>query len=97
VWGDALDYLSKEYGVPAVNLRSTRLELEATGLIARDVAERHGVVPVRRDGGALVVAMSDPSDQSAKDDLSRLTGLQIQSVVASEADIQAAIARIYPR
>ncbi len=95
--GDALDYLSKEYGVPAVNLRSTRLELEATSLIARDVAERHGVVPVRRDGGALVVAMSDPSDQSAKDDLSRLTGLQIQSVVASEADIQAAIARIYPR
>ncbi|MFO0594319.1 MAG: hypothetical protein U0228_03415 [Myxococcaceae bacterium] len=91
------EFLSRQYGVPAVDLRSIKFEADAIALVPRDVAEKHLAIPIRLDGAALLVALSDPSNVYAVDDLKFLTGKNIEAVVASEPAIRAAIARVYPR
>jgi len=89
------DFLSKQYGVPAINLKEFDIDLEIIKLVPRDVAEKHLVVPVNRAGPSLIVAMCDPSNIFAVDDLKFLTGYTIETVVASEVAIREAIERYY--
>jgi type IV pilus assembly protein PilB len=85
------DFLSKQYGVPAINLK----EFEIIKLVPRDVAEKHLVVPVNRAGSSLIVAMCDPSNIYAVDDLKFLTGYNIEPVVSSEPAVREAIEKYY--
>ncbi len=89
------DFLSKQYGVPAINLKEFDVEPDIIKLVPKDVAEKHLVVPVNRAGSALIVAMCDPSNIYAVDDLKFLTGYNIEAVVASEPAIREAIERYY--
>ncbi len=89
------DFLSKQYGVPSINLKDFEVEPEIIKLVPKDVAEKHLVVPVNRAGSALIVAMCDPSNIYAVDDLKFLTGYNIEAVVASEPAIREAIERYY--
>jgi type IV pilus assembly protein PilB len=89
------DFLSKQYGVPAINLKDFDVDPEIIKLVPKEVAEKHLVVPVNRAGPSLIVAMSDPSNIYAVDDLKFLTGYNIESVVASEVSIREAIERYY--
>ena len=89
------DFLSKQYGVPAINLRDFDIDPEIIKLVPKDVAEKHLVIPVNRAGPSLIVAMCDPSNIYAVDDLKFLTGYNIESVVASEPSIREAIERYY--
>ena len=89
------DFLSKQYGVPAINLKEFDVEADIIKLVPKDVAEKHLVVPVNRAGSALIVAMCDPSNIYAVDDLKFLTGYNIEAVVASEPAIREAIERYY--
>ena len=89
------DFLSKQYGVPAINLKEFDVEPDIIKLVPKDVAEKHLVVPVNRAGSALIVAMCDPSNIYAVDDLKVLTGYNIEAVVASEPAIREAIERYY--
>jgi type IV pilus assembly protein PilB len=89
------DFLSKQYGVPAINLKEFDVEPDIIKLVPKDVAEKHLVVPVNRAGSALIVAMCDPSNIYAVDDLKFLTGYNIEAVVASEPAIREAIERFY--
>ena len=89
------DFLSKQYGVPSINLKEFDVEPEIIKLVPKDVAEKHLVVPVNRAGSALIVAMCDPSNIYAVDDLKFLTGYNIEAVVASEPAIREAIERYY--
>ena len=89
------DFLSKQYGVPAINLKEFDVEPDIIKLVPKDVAEKHLVVPVNRAGSALIVAMCDPSNIYAVDDLKFLTGYNIEPVVASEPAIREAIERYY--
>src|SRR5215470_3877676 len=89
------DFLSKQYGVPAINLKDFDIEPEVIKLVPKEVAEKHLVIPVNRAGQALIVAMSDPSNIYAVDDLKFLTGYNIEAVVASEPSIREAIDRYY--
>ncbi len=89
------DFLSKQYGVPAINLRDFDIDPDIIKLVPKDVAEKHLVVPVNRAGPALIVAMCDPSNIFAVDDLKFLTGYNIESVVASEVSIRDAIEKYY--
>ncbi len=89
------DFLSKQYGVPAINLKEFDVEPEIIKLVPKDVAEKHLVIPVNRAGSALIVAMCDPSNIYAVDDLKFLTGYNIEAVVASEPAIREAIERYY--
>ncbi len=89
------DFLSKQYGVPAINLKEFDIDAEIIKLVPKDVAEKHLVVPVNRAGSSLIVAMCDPSNIYAVDDLKFLTGYNIEPVVSSEPAIREAIEKYY--
>src|SRR5690348_7204206 len=89
------DFLSKQYGVPAINLKDFDIDPEIVKLVKKDVAEKHLVIPVNRAGPSLIVAMCDPSNIYAVDDLKFTTGYNIEPVVASEPSIREAIERYY--
>src|SRR5262252_6591747 len=89
------DFLAKQYGVPAINLKEFDIDSEIIKLVPRDVAEKHLVIPVNRAGPSLIVAMCDPSNIYAVDDLKFLTGYNIEPVVASEISVREGIERYY--
>src|SRR5205823_1092666 len=89
------DFLSKQYGVPAINLKDFDIDPEIIKLVPKDVAEKHLVIPVNRAGPSLIVAMCDPSNIYAVDDLKFLTSYNIEPVVASEPSVREAIERYY--
>ena len=89
------EFLSRQYGVPAINLSEFEIDMDVIKLIPKEVAEKHQVVPVNRAGASLIVAMSDPSNIFAIDDIKFLTGYNIEVVVAAEAAIQSAIEKYY--
>ena len=88
-------FLSKQYGIPSINLNEFEIEPEIIKLIPKDVASKHQVIPVNRSGNTLIIAMADPSNIFAIDDIKFLTGYNIEVVVASEAAIVEAIERYY--
>ena len=83
--------LSKQYGVPCINLGYFEVDPEVAGLLSRDVAERYQVLPLSRMGSTLTIAMVDPTNVIALDELKFNTGLNIQALVASESQLIAAI------
>ncbi len=93
--GEITSFLSAQYRVPAVNLEEYEIEADIMKLVSKEVCEKHKIIPISRSGTALVVAMSDPTNLHAIDDIKFLTGLNIEPVVASEAGILAAIERTY--
>jgi len=88
-------FLSKQYGIPSINLYEFDIEPEIIKLIPKEVATKHQVVPVNRSGNTLIIAMADPSNIYAIDDIKFLTGYNIEVVVASESAIVEAIERYY--
>jgi len=92
---DLTNFLSKQYGVPAISLKDFDVDDEVIKLIPKATAEKHQVVPVNRAGSSLIVAMSDPSNIFAIDDIKFLTGYNVEVVVASEQAIREAIDRYY--
>ena len=89
------DFLSKQYGVPAISLSEFEIDPEVIELVPKEVAIKHTALPVQRAGSTLIVAMSDPSNIYAIDDLKFLTGLNIEPVVATDAAIEDSIQRYY--
>ncbi len=87
--------LAQQYGVPAVNLLEFELDPEIVQLIPRDMAERYKVIPIQKTENSLIVAMADPSNIMAIDDLRFRTGTNIEPVVATEEAILAAIEKYY--
>lgn len=92
---DLTTFLSKQYGIPAVDLATTEIDPEIIKQIPQDVANKYQVIPISRTGSTLVIAMADPSNIFAIDDLKFLTGYNIDSVVASEVAIKDAIEKYY--
>jgi type IV pilus assembly protein PilB len=90
-------FLSKQYGVPSINLAEFEISPDVITLIPPELAKRHQLIPVNRTGATLIVAMSDPSNIYAIDDLKFRTGLNIEVVVASEVAIDESIQRYYER
>ena len=92
---DLTKFLSKHYGVPSINLAEIEIPANIIALIPREVAERHQCIPVNRSGSTLVMAMADPSNIYAIDDLKFMTGFNIEVVVASEGAIGEATIKYY--
>ncbi|MCB9741804.1 MAG: type IV-A pilus assembly ATPase PilB [Alphaproteobacteria bacterium] len=88
-------FLSKQYGVPSINLGEIDLDPEVIKLVPKEVVQRHQVIPVNRAGNTLIVAMSDPSNIYAIDDVKFVTNMNIEVVVASEGAIAEAIEKYY--
>lgn len=91
------NFLSKQYGVPSINLSDFEISPDVLQLVPAELAKRHQLLPVNRAGATLIVAMSDPSNIYAIDDLKFRTGLNIEVVVASEVAIDEAISRYYEK
>ncbi|MFT3835706.1 MAG: hypothetical protein QM723_01755 [Myxococcaceae bacterium] len=89
------DFLSRQYGVPTINLADLDVAPEVIKLVPRDIAEKYAILPVNKGERSLIVAMADPSNIYAVDDLKYVTGLNIEPVVASEVAIRDAIAKYY--
>jgi type IV pilus assembly protein PilB len=88
--------LSKQYGVPSINLAQFDLDQSVIKLIPGDTAQKYQVVPLSRVGATLTIAMTDPTNVFAMDDIKFMTGYNVEPVVASEGAMMAAIQRYYP-
>jgi len=92
---DLTSFLSKQYGVPSINLSELEVDQAVIKIIPGEVAQKYQIIPVNRAGSTLIVAMSDPSNIFAVDDIKFMTGYNVEVVVASEAAIKAAIDKFY--
>ncbi len=92
---DILDCLSQQYGVPSINLRHFEVDETIIRLIPADVARKYQFIPVSKTGATLTVAMSDPTNVFAMDDITFITGYRVEPVVASEDALREAIERYY--
>ncbi len=88
-------FLSKQYGIPAVNLEHFEISEDVIKRIPADIARKYLLIPITRTGSTLTVAMADPTNIYALDDIKFLTGLNVEPVVASELSIKKAIDRYY--
>ncbi len=90
-----VSFLSKQYGVPAVSLDEIAVPEEVIKMVPKEVAQRHGIIPVEKQGSSLIVAVSDPSNIYAMDDIKFLTGYNVEMVVAAESSIREALDDYY--
>jgi type IV pilus assembly protein PilB len=87
--------LSRQYGVPSINLDLFQIETDVIKLISEEVALKYSVLPISKVGATLTLAMADPTNVFAMDDIKFMTGLNVEPVIASETSIQLAIAKYY--
>ncbi len=93
--GEITNFLSTQYRVPAVNLEEYEIDPEILKLVSKEVCDKHKIIPLSRSGSALIVAMADPTNLHAIDDIKFLTGFNVEPVVASETGITEALERAY--
>jgi type IV pilus assembly protein PilB len=87
--------LSKQYGVPSINLTQFEIDPGIIKLIPAETANKYQIVPLSRSGATLTIAMTDPTNVFAMDDIKFMTGYNVEPVVASETAVVEAIARYY--
>ncbi|MCM2265251.1 MAG: type IV-A pilus assembly ATPase PilB [Desulfuromonadales bacterium] len=92
---DLAAFLSRQYGVPSINLSEFEIDQNVIKLVSPEVAQKYQLVPVNRAGSTLIVAMADPSNIFAIDDIKFMTGYNVEVVVAAEASIKASIDKYY--
>ncbi|MCH9649095.1 MAG: type IV-A pilus assembly ATPase PilB [Deltaproteobacteria bacterium] len=92
---ELLDFLAEHFGVPAVDLTNMEIDENVIKIIPPDIARKYTVLPVSKAGAKVTLAMNDPSNVFAMDDIKFMTGYQVKPVLASEAAIRAAIDRYY--
>jgi len=90
-------FVAKQYSLPSINLAEIEIDPSVLKLVSRDICEKHQVIPVSRKGPTLVVAMADPSNIYAIDELKFLTQYNIEPVVASESSVEVALSRYYDK
>jgi type IV pilus assembly protein PilB len=93
---DIVSFLGMQYGVPAADLEQwPPIDAGVIALIPRDLAQRHKVLPLQRTGNVLTLAMSDPTDIFAMDDVRFHTGYNVDPVVSSEMGLARAVEKYY--
>lgn len=90
-----LKFLSQQYGVPAVDLSKLQVDPALVKLVAPEVVQKYLVIPIKRSGATLSLAMVDPANVHAIDDIKFMTGYDVEPWVASEGAVLAAISRFY--
>ncbi len=87
--------LSQELGMPTINLSRYKIDPEVLKMIPKKMAQRNKILPISRMGEVLTVAMADPLNVLAMDDIKTLTGYKIGPVITTEKDIDEAIEHYY--
>ena len=88
-------FLSKQYGIPSITLTQLDVDVEVVKLVPAQIARKYEVLPIKRTGNQLTLAMADPTNVFAVDDVGFMTNLQVVPVVASQGAIRKAIDRLY--
>ena len=92
---DIIECLSHQFGVPSINLRHFEIETAIAKTIPVDLARKYNVIPVNKTGATLTVAMADPTNIFAMDEITFVTGYRVEPVVASEEAIREAVDRYF--
>src|SRR5512134_15157 len=87
--------LSRQYGVPSINLEHFEVDPAIIKIIPAETAKKYQVLPLSRSGATLTIAMADPTNVFAMDDIKFMTGYNVEPVVASESALEDAIDKYY--
>ena len=87
--------LSKQYGVPSINLTEFEIDPSVIRLVPAETAQKYQILPLSRSGATLTIAMTDPTNVFAMDDIKFMTGYNVEPVVASEVAMLDAIQKYY--
>src|SRR6058998_3198560 len=90
-----IGFLSRQYGVPSITLAQLEIDPGVLRLVPAPIAKKYEVIPVRKMGSSLAVAMADPTNVFALDDIAFMTNLQVLPLVASQTAVRKAIDRNY--
>jgi type IV pilus assembly protein PilB len=94
---DITALLSKQYGVPSISLADFEVDPAVVKLVSAETAQKYQIVPLARSGATLTIAMIDPTNVFAMDDIRFMTGYNVEPVVASEIAVLEAIERYYTK
>lgn len=92
---ELLEFLSKQYGVKPVEISKIEIDLSVIKLLPTEVVQKYNVIPIRRVGHVITIAMLDPSNIFAVDDIKFMTGYDVDVVIASESSIISAMNKYY--
>src|SRR6516225_8853168 len=88
--------LSKQYGIPSINLAQFQIDPAVVKLVPAETAQKYQIIPLSRSGASLTIAMTDPTNVFAMDDIKFMTGYNVEPVVASETAVTEAVQKYYP-
>jgi type IV pilus assembly protein PilB len=88
-------FLSKQFGVPSIKLSDYKIDPSVVKLIPVEMSKKYTIMPVARVGATLTIAMTDPSNVFAIDDVKFMTGYNVEVAVSSETGIMGAIGQYY--
>ena len=88
-------FLSKQYGIPSITLSQLDIDTDVLKLVPAQIAKKYEVLPIKRTGNSLTLAMADPTNVFAVDDVGFMTNLQVIPVVAAQGAIRKALDRLY--
>ncbi len=92
---ELLAILSQQLGIPPISLSKYKIDPEITKVVPRKIASHYQIMPISRIGNVLTVAMADPLNVFAMDDIKKVTGLEISPIITSPDDVKAAIDQYY--
>ncbi len=92
---DITSLLSRQYGVPSINLEHFEVDPVIVKIIPAETCRKYQIVPLSRSGATVTIAMADPTNVFAMDDIKFMTGYNVEPVVASEASVDDAIEKYY--
>ena len=90
-----ITFLSKQYGIPSITLSQLDIDADVLKLVPAQIAKKYEVLPIKRTGNSLTLAMADPTNVFAVDDVGFMTNLQVIPVVAAQGAIRKALDRLY--
>ena len=92
---ELVEFLSQQFRVSAINLNQVEIDQSVVKIIPADVARKYTIMPVSKTGAKVTIAMLDPSNVFAMDDIKFMTGYNVEPVIASESAIRSAIEKYY--
>ncbi len=92
---DLMFLLSSELGIPVLDLTAYKIDPKVLEIIPKKIAERYEIIPISKIGNVLTLAMSDPLDVSAMDDIKKITQCNVRPVIVAHRDVQNAIENYY--
>jgi len=92
---DLVALLSENLGIPPVDLSRFEIDASMSKIISREIALHYGIVPISKIGNMVTIAIADPLNLFATDEIKALTGLDVRPTIATERDIEEALRKLY--